>query len=381
MASASAKQALQSAANQASRYKKYTVQPQGWGAWISSKLSVDPKRSSGIPLNPQFRNPPPGANDPRNYDDPVTVPAADLAENPYWKRDVRRQYPKLSVVNQGDVVGLLTVGSKASPRDEVLKVGDAGQKQLVEVKEEGQRGLSNFFEKDRGKNSIANILGPGGLPPLPSGLSPIEGGKRYEILKEQSYSTNSRESNHGLNDSRQAHDTKITKLWLTECAHLTCGEHLEGGGAPFHPESKAPRAPCPFCAATKNDQSLRNLYGIRGTSSGDFDAAIPRSFFRVPPIELDADFKDTGAMRFQYLSLMRYGLKALQKVRQPSNNSSLLEKRVTEEAARAGSLAEQVQELQAKVQVLGESEKQLQLWKQKEPQIKHYLGLVTRLAK
>ncbi|KAF2229977.1 NADH dehydrogenase 29/21K chain precursor [Viridothelium virens] len=170
--------------------RKYTVQPQGWGAWISSKLSIDPKRSSGIPLNPQFRNPPPGANDPRNYDDPVTVPAADLAENPYWKRDVRRQYPKLSVVNQGDVVGLLTVGSKATPKDEVLKIGDAGQKQLVEVKEEGQRGLSKFFEKDEGKKNIASILGPGGLPPLPSGLSPLEGGKRYEILKEQTYGTN-----------------------------------------------------------------------------------------------------------------------------------------------------------------------------------------------
>ncbi len=23
---------------------------------------------------------------------------------------------------------------------------------------------------------------------------------------------------------------RITKLWLTECAHLTCAKHLEGGG-------------------------------------------------------------------------------------------------------------------------------------------------------
>ncbi|KAL9075616.1 MAG: hypothetical protein Q9157_003946 [Trypethelium eluteriae] len=190
----------------------------------------------------------------------------------------------------------------------------------------------------------------------------------------------SRPSNHGLNDGRQSHDTTTTKLWLTECAHLTCGEHLEGGGAPFHPESKPPRAPCPFCAATKNDQSPRNLYGIRGISNGDFDAAIPPSFFQVPPIKLDADFKDTGAMRFQYLSLMRYGMKALHKVREQSKNSSVLEKRVTEEATRADDLEGQVQELQARVQVLGESEKRLQLWKRKEPQIKHYLGLVTKLA-
>ena len=91
------------------------------------------------------------------------------------------------MVNQGDVVGLLTVGSKASPKDEVLKIGDAGQKQLVEVKEEGERGLANFFEKEEGRKSIATVLGPGGMPPLPSGLSPIQGGKKYKMLKEQSY--------------------------------------------------------------------------------------------------------------------------------------------------------------------------------------------------
>jgi hypothetical protein len=43
------------------------------------------------------------------YDDPVTVPAADLADNPYWKRDVRRRYPQLSTVTQADAVALLEV--------------------------------------------------------------------------------------------------------------------------------------------------------------------------------------------------------------------------------------------------------------------------------
>ena len=72
-----------------------------------------------MPLNPQFRNPPPGAQDPNAYDDPVTLPAADLADNPYWRRDVRRRYPRLSTVTQADVVGLLEVGSKVNPRVEV----------------------------------------------------------------------------------------------------------------------------------------------------------------------------------------------------------------------------------------------------------------------
>ena len=139
-----------------------------------------------MPLNPQFRNPPPGGNDPLQYDDPTTVPAADIAGNPYWQRDTRRSYPKLSVVNQSDVVGLLSVGSAAAPKEDVLQIGDAGQKQLVEVQEEGEKGLSTFFEKD--KNALAGVLAPDGLPPRPASLHPSK--KQYTVLdqEKQAYS-------------------------------------------------------------------------------------------------------------------------------------------------------------------------------------------------
>lgn len=164
--------------------QKYTVQPTGIWASINRLLAVDPNRSTGVPLNPQYRNPPPGALDPNTYDDPVTIPAADLADNPYWKRDVRRQYPQLSAVTQGDVVALLTVGSKANPTKELI--GEPGQKQLIAVKEEGEKGLAAFFDKE--KSVSANVLGPDGLPPLPSGLSTMKGGKKdYELLQDQSY--------------------------------------------------------------------------------------------------------------------------------------------------------------------------------------------------
>jgi hypothetical protein len=83
------------------------------------------------------------------------------------------------VVKQADVVGLLSVGSKANPRD-VLQIGDAGAKQLVQVKQEGEeKGLAAFFEKE--KNGTVGILGPDGLPPFPSGMSrtsPV-GGRKY----------------------------------------------------------------------------------------------------------------------------------------------------------------------------------------------------------
>ena len=150
-------------------------------------LAVAPNRSNGIPLNPQYRNPPPGSNDPKLYDDPVTAPAGDIADNPYWKRDVRRNYPRLSVVNQGDIVGLLTVGTKALPKEEALPVGDAGHKQLALVKEEGEKGLAAFFEKD--KNTLKAVLGPDGLPPLPVGMYSASrpAAKRYVIEEEQTY--------------------------------------------------------------------------------------------------------------------------------------------------------------------------------------------------
>ena len=134
-------------------------------------------------MNPQFRNPPPGSNDPSLYDDPTTVPSADLAENPYWKRDVRRQYPKLSVVKQPDIVALLTVGSAKNPKEDVLQIGDAGNKQLVALKEENQGGVSAYFEKN--KKSALSVLGSNGMPPLPPSRHPQ--GKRYEMLQEQSY--------------------------------------------------------------------------------------------------------------------------------------------------------------------------------------------------
>jgi hypothetical protein len=135
-------------------------------------------------MNPQFRNPPPGANDPNAYDDPVTVPAADLAENPYWKRDVRRRYPQLSTITQADAVALLEVGSAAAPKQELI--GEAGTKQLVAAQEEGTKGLSIAFERNMGL--AKDVLGPGGMPPLPGGLHvSVDGQKRYNINTEEGY--------------------------------------------------------------------------------------------------------------------------------------------------------------------------------------------------
>ena len=154
--------------------QKYTVGSTGIWETIRRAFAVDPDRSTGIPLK-HFRNPPPGSNEPENYDDPTTVPAADIADNPYWRRDVRRAYPKLSAVTQGDVVGLLTMGNAASPSEKLLR-GEEGSKQLVAVKEEGEKGLATYFESEKG----AAVLGEGGLPPLPVAFGRATNA-RYEV--------------------------------------------------------------------------------------------------------------------------------------------------------------------------------------------------------
>lgn len=169
-------------------WQKYSLQSTGIWERIRRVLALDPNRSTGVPLNSQFRLPTPGSLPPLAYDDPVTVPAGDIADNPYWKRDSRRSYPQLSTVRQADAVSLLTVGSQASPKDNVLQIGEAGEKQLVAVKEEGEQGgLAALFEND--KKSIQGVLGANGLPPTPCNLNTVSqpSQSKYEIGQEQAY--------------------------------------------------------------------------------------------------------------------------------------------------------------------------------------------------
>jgi len=163
----------------ANSLQKQTLQSTGVWEKIRRAFAVDPNRSNGVPLNPYFRNPPPGALDPLSYQDSVTIPAGDIADNPYWKRDVRRNYPRLSVVDQSDAVALLTVGSAVAPKAEL--VGEAGQQALVAAKEDGQtKGLATFLEEKTAKLVAADVL-VDGLPPLPSGQSLASG--KWDVHK------------------------------------------------------------------------------------------------------------------------------------------------------------------------------------------------------
>lgn len=140
----------------------------------------------------------------------------------------------------------------------------------------------------------------------------------------------------GIRDGRSPEAQIATKLWLTECAHLTCGEHLKDGGqyrektvstfvhrkltearptgAPFHPEGEQPRAPCPLCVVEKNDRRTKSLYGIRGTQEGSYDEAIPGSWFESPPVRLDGNGPGMEALRVSNTQYSVTGLRRLRNV-------------------------------------------------------------------
>ncbi|KAL5612227.1 hypothetical protein BROUX41_000233 [Berkeleyomyces rouxiae] len=145
--------------------KKYTVQSTGLWEKLRRFLAIDPNRSNGVPLNPLNRLPAPGSIDPQAYRDPVTFPAGDIAGNPYWKRDHRRNYPRTSVFSQPHIVSLLTVGSAAAPKTEL--VGEAGEKALVAAAEQAQGGVAAFL-KDNSDVAAKDVF-VNGLPPTPSG--------------------------------------------------------------------------------------------------------------------------------------------------------------------------------------------------------------------
>ncbi|KAI5467205.1 hypothetical protein BGZ63DRAFT_418925 [Mariannaea sp. PMI_226] len=160
--------------------KKQTLQSTGIWEAFRRVFAVDANRSNGVPLNPHFRYPAPGAQDPLEYTDPVTLPAGDIADNAYWKRDTRRNYPQLSVVNQAQFASLLTVGSAASPKVELI--GEAGEKALVAAKQDAETGLAQALEK--APKGVSKDIFVDGLPPLPSGTSLASGAwdvHKYEV--------------------------------------------------------------------------------------------------------------------------------------------------------------------------------------------------------
>ncbi|KAI0661335.1 NADH dehydrogenase [Cubamyces menziesii] len=89
----------------------YHLSPKGFWKKFRDAVVVNPEISSGLPIANMNRYPQP-ASRPEKYSTPATK-ASDPAQNPYWKRDVRRAYPQLSVVTQTELSTLLLDHAKA----------------------------------------------------------------------------------------------------------------------------------------------------------------------------------------------------------------------------------------------------------------------------
>ena len=68
-------------------------------------------------------------------------------------------------------------------------------------------------------------------------------------------------------------------------------------GAPFHQLGQLPKAPCPFCEATKGDDTPQPLFGINGTAADEHDPSIPKAYFDTPPALLTKGGAETDALR------------------------------------------------------------------------------------
>ncbi|KAK7057199.1 NUZM, NADH-ubiquinone oxidoreductase 21.3 kDa subunit [Favolaschia claudopus] len=98
----------------------YHLSPRGFWKKFREVAAVNSEISTGLPLPAVNRFPPP-ASRPEKYSTPATK-ASDPAQNPYWKRDVRRAYPQLSIVTQSELSSLLIEHSRgpavAAPTEE-----------------------------------------------------------------------------------------------------------------------------------------------------------------------------------------------------------------------------------------------------------------------
>ncbi|KAF9922296.1 hypothetical protein FBU30_007606 [Linnemannia zychae] len=92
---------------------------------VRKALTVNPKVSTGMPDAKEFRFIAPGGQPPAFV--PKDPLANDIAQNPYYGRDFRRNYPRLAVYSQEEVAGLLAA-------KEALAIG-SGESAITKAEE------------------------------------------------------------------------------------------------------------------------------------------------------------------------------------------------------------------------------------------------------
>lgn len=162
---------------------------------------------------------------------------------------------------------------------------------------------------------------------------------------------------------------------------------------PFHRDGQKPRAPCPQCLLERGDQTPQALFGI--VSAADHDDDIPADYFKVPPSKLNSDTSSTSAIRvsescpyyihalieqFQWLALVRFASMMWKKNRIICQDADLLDARAQDLATSLRETREEVKTLRAKAEDAERLRERLARYKEREPEVRHYLGNVSVLA-
>ncbi|CAB4379109.1 hypothetical protein RhiirA5_394379 [Rhizophagus irregularis] len=93
---------------------------------IRRLLTVNPESNTGVPITGTYRTPAPGSQ-PKTYVHPLTK-HSDLAQNYYFGRDARRNFPRLAVYTQNDVAKLIAVSNLKS-----ISAGEGGSNESTQV--------------------------------------------------------------------------------------------------------------------------------------------------------------------------------------------------------------------------------------------------------
>lgn len=68
-------------------------------------------------------------------------------------------------------------------------------------------------------------------------------------------------------------------------------------GPAFFPAGQQPEEPCPVCTKEKGDNAAKLLFSLRGFNADEHDPAIPRCWFKAPPMKLEGKDKEMEALR------------------------------------------------------------------------------------
>ncbi|GMK54503.1 hypothetical protein CspeluHIS016_0110890 [Cutaneotrichosporon spelunceum] len=156
----------------------YHLAPTGFWKKFRDAVVVNPLISSGLPLQDKNRYPTP-ASRPERYSTPASA-ASDVAFNQYYNRDVRRAYPKTSVVTQAELSALLISAPALRGVSEASEGVDTASSDTSVVTAENAPALTHVIEQlPTGRSFVGGGIETAaheGLPPTPPGSRP-GGGK------------------------------------------------------------------------------------------------------------------------------------------------------------------------------------------------------------